>query len=139
MQIYGLILLMVMDGSNVRPIEYGLTSSWNPSSIPTGYNDTSQIAAGPSQIQRHRLIIRNNNDENTVFPDILVKDIKIGTLSYLSDINNPPPPTGGGGGGGSGTGGVLDSRVLAGIWQQVNKDLSNSHVMRVPMIDGLVT
>jgi predicted phosphodiesterase len=86
-------------------------SNWNPTNVPTGYTDTSQIIAGPANIKRHRLTIRNNHITAGTPPDLLVKDIKIGTLPYLSDVSNPPPP-GGGGGGGSGTGGVLDSRGI---------------------------
>ena len=86
-------------------------SNWDPGTVPTGYTDTSQIIAGPANIQRHHVFIRNNNSELPK-PDLKIKDIKIGTLPYLSDVNNPPPPGGGGGGGGTATGGTLDSRGI---------------------------
>jgi predicted phosphodiesterase len=86
-------------------------SNWDPGTIPTGYTDTSTIAQGPSFIKRHHIFIRNNNSV-LPRPDLKIKDIKIGTLPYLNDVNNPPPPGGGGGGGGGGTGGTLDSNGI---------------------------
>jgi predicted phosphodiesterase len=86
-------------------------SNWNPGTVPTGYADTSQIIAGPASIKRHNIYIRNNNSE-LPRPDLRIKDVKIGTLPYLNDVNNPPPGTTPPGGGGTGTGGTLDSRGI---------------------------
>ena len=86
-------------------------SNWNPGSVPTGHTDTSQITSGPANIKRHHLFIRNGNTQDVIKPDLRVKDIKIGTLPFLNDVNNPPPPPGNGGGGG-GTGGTLDSNGI---------------------------
>ena len=85
-------------------------SNWNPGAIvPTGYLDTTQIQTGPTAIKRHRLVIKNNADPGD--PDLLVKDIKVGTISYLPETTTPPPPDPGGGGGGAG-GGIIDSNGI---------------------------
>jgi predicted phosphodiesterase len=87
-------------------------SNWLPGSVPSGYDDTDEINSGPTAIRRHRISIVNwNTTIDHPRPSLMIKDIKVGTTPYLSDVNNPPPPTGGGGGG-TGTGGVLDSRGI---------------------------
>jgi hypothetical protein len=100
------------DGDGWQKIQTDRTwssSNWAPVNVPTGYDDTAQILQGPSFIKRHHVFIRNNGPELPK-PDLRIKDIKIGTLPYLSDVNNPPPGTGNPPGGG--TGGVLDSRGI---------------------------
>ena len=111
------------------------TSNWNPTSVPTGYTDTSQIIAGPANIQRHRLTLRN--DSITPFPDLRVKGIKIGTIPYLDGTTNPPPP-GGGGGGGGGTGGVLDSNGIRWFFATGQQGSIAQTRNEASMIDGLV-
>ena len=86
-------------------------SNWNPGTVPAGYTDTAAIqTGGAAAVKRFRLIIRNNNIGTTTKPTLRVKNIKVGTLPYLGEVNNPPP--GGGGGGGGGTGGTLDSNGI---------------------------
>jgi predicted phosphodiesterase len=90
-------------------------STWSPLSPPSGFIDTEEIASGPpthDELRRRRLVIRNNNAGiEPPRPLLKVKDIRVGTLPFLSEVNNPPPG-GGGGGGGTGTGGVLDSNGI---------------------------
>jgi hypothetical protein len=53
-------------------------SGWNPGSVPNG-NDKAQIEKGPSFIKKHHVWTRANGDSF-----IPVKDIRIGTLDFLS-------------------------------------------------------
>ena len=54
-------------------------SGWDPGSVPNG-DDQADIEAGPSHIKRHHVWIRNNQGG----PALPVKDVKIGTLPYIS-------------------------------------------------------
>jgi hypothetical protein len=54
-------------------------SGWTPGSVPSG-DDQADIEAGPSHIKRHHVWIRNNAGG----PELPVKDVKIGTLPYIS-------------------------------------------------------
>ena len=53
-------------------------SGWSPGSVPNG-NDKAEIEKGPSFIKKHHIWTRANGD--SFLP---VKDIKIGTLDFLS-------------------------------------------------------
>ncbi|HJU58267.1 MAG TPA: hypothetical protein VJ583_00835, partial [Nitrososphaeraceae archaeon] len=53
-------------------------SGWSPGSVPNG-NDKAEIEKGPSFIKKHHIWTRANG--NSFLP---VKDIKIGTLDFLS-------------------------------------------------------
>jgi predicted phosphodiesterase len=87
-------------------------SNWVPGSVPSGYDDTDEINSGPTAVRRHRISIVNfNTTIDFPRPSLMVKDIKVGTSPYLSDVNNPPPG-GGNPGPGTPTGGVLDSRGI---------------------------
>jgi hypothetical protein len=70
------------DGSNwvkVMNNRAWTQSNWDPGNVPSG-DDQQQIEDGPSYIKRHHVWLRNNAGG----ADLPVKDIKIGTLPYIS-------------------------------------------------------
>ena len=53
-------------------------SGWNPGSVPNG-EDKTEIEKGPSFIERHHIWTRANGSG-----DLPIKDIRIGTINFIS-------------------------------------------------------